>query len=356
MRKLYFLLAVLPLFSTTSNALDVSGSFDYQHDYYKTKYAKSRHRQRLRAYLTGKHNVNELSTVTFGLASGPQSPTNDFQTLGDAFSSKLVWIDQANARVSLWKKHQLSTTFGKMINPFTRVGGSELQWDSDVRPEGISVNFNNKEVMANIGGFYLEERSNDEDSLLLGGDVFFPINMNEKSSIKLGVGIYAYTQLKGKTPVFDSTNTYGNSAIINSTGATPVYTYAENYTILNPGLELNTRLMDTPFQVFFDFVYNTEASDDNTGWSFGAQLGQIKKRFDFTFGASFTRKEADAVLGALTQSSFYSQTTGTQGFTLNASMGLLENTKVGIKWLSTDLINSPKARQNRVQLSANMKF
>ena len=150
MTKYIFSFTFALAISCLASAVDLDGSFTFQQEYLKIKGIKARHRQRVKAYLTGNHTLNENAKVTIGLASGPTTPTSTYNTLGGSFSSMAVNLDQANAQLSTWK-NQIHSTFGKMKDPFTRVGGSQLQWDSDVRPEGISLNFDNKEVVAGDG-------------------------------------------------------------------------------------------------------------------------------------------------------------------------------------------------------------
>ena len=74
------------------------------------------------------------------LSSGNGNPISTNLTLDDAFTKKAIWLDLAYFKWSP-KETGLSIFGGKMENPFYRVGGNQLIYDSDLTPEGIAFQF-----------------------------------------------------------------------------------------------------------------------------------------------------------------------------------------------------------------------
>ena len=105
-------------------------------------------RNRVRARVGIKADINENTLLGFELASGSDDPVSTNQTLGDNFSSKGVNIDQAYMRFRLTGQ-DLDIYAGKFKNTLQRVGGNGLIWDGDLRPEGIGVKYGRGSLFIN---------------------------------------------------------------------------------------------------------------------------------------------------------------------------------------------------------------
>ena len=66
--------------------------------------------------------------------------------------------------------------------------------------------------------------------------------------------------------------------------------------------------------------------------------------------------ERDAVLDAFTDSDFHLGGTDAKGFIIDANFGLMENTWLGLRYLSSDAIDGPKLAVDIIQLDINAKF
>ena len=112
----------------------------------------------------------------------------------------------------------------RLKNPLFKAGGVPLVWDSDLNPEGVVVKFKSGGFFGTVGGFSVEERSSEDDSLLYVLQAGYKFSIGEDSSLTAGAGYFAYTNTIGNKPFFDEKprgNTVDQLAIIFSSTRTP---------------------------------------------------------------------------------------------------------------------------------------
>ncbi len=90
---------------------------------------------------------------------------------------------------------------------------------------------------------------------------------------------------------------FGNGTVINDQGTE---VYANDFKMVNAGVELNTALFDMPLAIFGDYVYNDDADEYDTGYIAGFST----KINNLSFLYQYQKLEANAVLGAWTDSDF----------------------------------------------------
>ena len=330
----------------------LKGDFRYRHEWTNdgtfpdAQRRRTRHRVRLRVGAFVK--VNDEWDVGLQLATGSATPTSTNQTLDTFFSSKAVFWDLMYARYRPGKIENLEVIFGKMENPFYRVGGSgDLIWDSDVRPEGIAFNYHRKAcenltVYFTGGGFWIDERqydavSNDTaDTSLWAGQLYAKVDLpqiGEKVYVKSGLAYYDYGNIEGFPATFGLA---GNTGDI----ARGLNRYAMDYDIWNPFVEAGFPVAKIPFMIFADFAINSAAEDpqrlplatQNTlgvphifpdendfGWMVGFQLGKAKKPGSWQVRYDYRDLMPDAVLGALTDADFIGGGTNGSGHKISTT-------------------------------------
>ena len=135
-----------------------------------------RKRHRIRARFGLQANIADEARFVFQLASGSDDLVSSNQTLSGAFSSKNIVLDLAYFEfepISLDRR--VTTIAGKSVLPFFRPGQTELLWDSNLRPEGLSSFFDvypgNLDIRVLCGWYILEERESDNNSNLLAGQL-----------------------------------------------------------------------------------------------------------------------------------------------------------------------------------------
>ncbi len=321
------------------------GDFRYRHEAFDVEDQRERHRQRIRARAELTAAVNEDITVGLAVATGSDDPLSANQTLDDANSSKNLALDQAYVK---WRTpvENLSLSAGKFKNPFKLVGGNGLVWDSDLRPEGVALDYVAANgVFARGGGFWIDESGGDDDSFLVGlqGGLSFDV---ADGQLLTGASYFNVVDARGESVFFDD-NSRGN--LVNPDG-----TYVSGFEMLEAFAEYRQTLDIGDLTLFADYVHNLEADDFETGYAFGARLKQNKWQWGYTY----QDLEADAVLGILTNSNFGGGGTDAEGHIL--TMGYALSKQIAFKstlFLNDSNINVGSEREyRRLQLDISFKY
>lgn len=321
-----------------SDRIALDGDFRYRYETIDAEGNSTRNRNRIRARANLKAEISDDVAVGFGLATGGSDPVSTNQTLGDGGSSKgivlnLAYVDWAAA-------DGLNLLAGKYKNPLYKVGGQPLMWDGDWTPEGVAVRWKNERFFINAIGTYLESdsrRSNDNFSW--GGQVGATASV---ADMKLtgGIGYYSFATAGDATTFGDPADPgdfFGNTAV--ESGGLPCGTtpgadceYAFDYTLTQVFAEAAFGVGGWPVSVFADYVVNSNAPDRDTAWTAGASIGKASGRGDIQFTYYFAEKEADSLLGLLTDSDFGGGGTDSRGHWLQLNYGISKSWMVGAQY------------------------
>jgi hypothetical protein len=133
---------VIPEILKWAAKMQWSGDFRYRYDFVDDDYRSSdRHRNRIRARLGVKAEVNDEWDVSIRVASGTADPVSTNQTLDEAFSSKPVWLDRAFVDFHPGSIDGFHALAGKFGVPFYKVGNNQLIWDGDLNMEGAALQY-----------------------------------------------------------------------------------------------------------------------------------------------------------------------------------------------------------------------
>jgi hypothetical protein len=280
------------------------------------------------------------------------------QTLGNAFSSKPIWLD-----LGYFDYHPgcgvLHLLGGKMKNPFYAVGKSELLWDPDLNPEGLALKYQPKfgsvEPFLNAGYLWSEERSTPADTFILGGQAGLKVSFETSDLYALAGGRYIdHMNIENQAVLWDPTDSFGNTAT--DTAGDGTLTYDFDYNLLGAFAEFGGKVGGLPWAVFADFVQNTAVSDNGAGWLLGASLGKCRKALDVCGRYIYKLVEADAVVGIYTDSDFNGGGTNAKGHEFNAGLQLAE----GVETAATYFYNKTSIEHgedfHRLQLDLQLKF
>ena len=126
---------------TLTDRLSLSNDFRFRQEHIDTTNDTSlpNNRQRFRARLGLDYKVNDKVTGGLHLASGSTDPVSTNQSLEGGFTTKSIGIDRAYVQWSPLDNFEILA--GKQKNPFYTIHDSELIWDGDLRPEGISTSY-----------------------------------------------------------------------------------------------------------------------------------------------------------------------------------------------------------------------
>ena len=334
--------------------LDFIGDFRYRYEVIEISDdgLDSRIRHRIRARFGLEARVAEEARVFFQIASGSDDLVSSNQTLSGTFSSKNIVLDLAYAEYQpIALKRRVTFIIGKSKLPFFRPGRTELLWDSDLRPEGLSAHFNlgsDKIDLEVLGAYYfLEERESDANSYLKAGQIVGSINtFPSLSSLKLGIGYFHFTEIQDRPPFFND-DFFGNSFYEDTTfpanPADPLeitLKYQHDYREVELFLETGFSWHERPVLLLADYVVNTKPDADNIGWLVGLKIGDVIQRGTWSIRYSYRRLEKDAVYATFIDSNFRGGRTDGKGHEMGFSYGTFENTKITLSyfhnWLGID--------------------
>lgn len=310
-----------------------------------------RHRGRFRYRLSIGAEVIEGLKVGFGIASGGDDPRSTNQTFQDTFSSKSIRIDLAFAEYKpvAW----LSIMAGKFKNPLWTP--SDLLWDSDIRPEGVSVVIDRKvapgvSVFFGTGLFVLDEISGGSDPLMLPFQGGVKIHLAKQVVLRLAATYYEFVDVQGKRLDFSAgTNTLRGDVL------------AFDYDAVNVSAELGFVELFGPvlpyIGVFGEYVHSFDPSNDNNGFLGGVSIGhrKISATGHWQLKYMYRRLERDAWPDALPDSDFFGGGTNAQGHEVILVVGIVKHVSAGIDYYHTEEIDS-NTEQDVFQFDVVFKF
>jgi len=298
-----------------TDSIAVKGDVRLRYDGIREEGDPDRDRARFRARLGLTADVNENVKAIIQLASGGDNPVSTNQSFDDGFDRKDIGLDLAYLD---WTLNDSTHIYGgKMKNPLHRAGGHALVWDSDLNPEGVAVLYENGGFFGTAGLLFVEERSASDDSLLTAVQGGYKFEVADGVKLTAGAGYMSYSNTIGNSPFYNG-NASGNSIDINGD-------LVLDYTELEIFAELDMKLGDMPFKVFADFVQNTDASVEDSGFAVGAAIGKLAEPGTWEASWTYQELEADAVIGTFTDSDFGGGGTDNEGHVVRGKYALRDN-------------------------------
>jgi hypothetical protein len=347
-----------------SDRIKLDGDFRYRYERIDAEGEDTRRRNRIRARTNVKAQLDDRTEVGFGLATGGDDPVSTNQTLGSGGSSKNIALNLAYVD---WEAIDgLHLFAGKFKSPLTRVGGQQLTWDSDWTPEGLALKYKRDWFFVNTLGTFLEgDSSRSNDNFSWGGQIGASTAVGNVG-LTGGIGYYS-VPTKGKTTNFgdpsDPGDFFGNTAVEASgaacgttVDATCVYLY--DYNLTQAFGEASFDIGEWPTLLYFEYIKNSEPSDNATGWVVGTKIGQAKDRGEMMFTYYYANKEADAMLGMLTDSDFGGGGSNARGHRLHFTYGMSKTWAIGAQYFinEVDLASGSKSDYNRLMIDMQWKW
>jgi hypothetical protein len=331
--------------ASATSRLDFSGDLRYRQETINAAGSTERNRQRIRARINAKAQVNDKIMLGFTLATGGTDPVSANQSLDGGFSRKDIGFDRAYFAWSI--KDSLTLTGGKMANPMFRPGGHHLIFDSDLNPEGLALAYNADHAFVNVAGLWVEERASATDAILYALQGGYKTMVGDGTELTFGASYMNYTGTQGYAPFYDgspagnSVDVFGN--LINDYDLAEVFGQAE------------LEIADQPLRVFVDYVENTAVDTANSGYALGARWRHASDPGSWDVSWAYEDLEADAVIGTYTDSDFIGGGTGGKGHVLHGTYVIRKNVFVdGTYFLNERGPNDTDYR--RLQLNVNFKF
>jgi len=337
----------------------IGGDLRYRHEWTDKEGGDVRNRHRVRARVGLKTAANEEVKAEIRLATGAEAPYTSDQSLDDGFSSKDINLDRAYLD---WQPEAMAGVHllaGKMVNPF--VTGRGLVWDGDVTPEGLAVKYavggETVSLLARAGGFWVEERSSDDDSMVYGGQITADIKASPVDFL-VGVGVYAYDNIEGYPVIVNDEKGFGNTtrAVTDEAGETEQLLYANEYTEVEGFVEVGAELGAVPCKALGHYVVNTEADADDTGYLVGVRIGEARDPGSLQLDYDWRELEADAAVGALADSNVWGGGTDGRGHRVYLTYQIGERWQVGFEYFDSEVGLDDPIDYNKLRAELKAKF
>ena len=286
----------------------VSADIRYRLDTIDDAAEPLRHHHRIRARASALAQWTESTAVGFGLSTGGSSNDSGNQTLGDGFSIKPVGLDLAYFDWSI-SKH-LNLVGGKMTNPLFRPGRHHLLYDDDLRPEGLALSIDTGRIFGSASVFWAEERAEESDSLWMGIQLGYRGQPADGLTYTAGAGFYEITNTQGRPPLFTPLGGQGNQLDAHGN-----YLYGFSQAELFGELQIDVH--GHPVTLFLDYVTNTAAERHADGIALGLGYRRFSQRNRWSASYVYQDLEANAVVGAFTDSDFGGGTSDGRGHVFN---------------------------------------
>lgn len=330
--------------------ISMKGDFRYRHEWIDEAGKDTRDRQRIRARLYIDAQVTDTVKVKTGLATGSDDPVSTNETLDNGFSTKDIKLDQAYFEWTPESAGGLAVWGGKMKMPFEAPEKSDLVWDGDLSPEGLALLFRSDDspFFATLSGLWVDEKSSADDAFLYGAQA--GLQFKGDVTFTLGASYYTYTEAKGFAPYYDPMVAFGNKVDMDGN-------YINDFDIMEAFIAAKTKLGDLPFAIYAHYVTNGDADDDDTGYLAGFSLGSAKDAGQWAFKYNYRKLEANAVVGAFTDSDSGGGGTDIKGHKIGLEIGLAKNWTAGITYFMNDKkISTSSVDYDRGQIDLVFKY
>ena len=292
----------------------------------------SRERYRYRLRLGAEAEVTDTVNVGLGFASGSDDARSTNETLDDGFSTKDARLDYAFAE---WMPADwVSVIGGKFGRKDYLWAPTDLLWDGDINPEGVSVHLQTDNsfgtAYANVGHWILEEYSSVSDDPTL---TYAQLGHKFKSGNFFGNVAGTYYSFDGLEDGPSIVGSGGNNTLVGGN-------YMYDYDAI--GLSGEVGVMDVllpgkRFSIFADYVKNDD-SDEDTGRAFGFKFGDEKVKDPHTWQLKFINAdlEADAFPDFLPASDRLGGNTGVESNEVEFQYAIAKNIILGLDYYDSE--------------------
>lgn len=348
--------------SNWADKMKFSNDFRLRNEYIETTNSSDHTllRQRLRARLGLEFALEENLISRLKLASGSTDPVSTNQTMEGGFSSKSIQIDEAHVE---WKPlEDLQVYLGKAKPIFYAIGKNEIIWDHDLRPEGMAASYELQKdsfgLETNTALYWVDSDKNDQLQILLSGlQIAGHMQLKDDLKMELVGGIYDYSHIQNHAVVYCSSGSTdcssGNS--VSGTGSSAVY--SEKYQLVEVGLGFSYSGLGLPMSVYYNAVNNAQSDVEENGYILGLNVGKVKEKGDWSFHYSYRRVEANAVLGAFSDSDFNDGNTNGKGSEVALGYGLSKSASTQLTFFANETsLGSTSNDYHRGQLDFMFSF
>ncbi len=174
-------------------------------------------------------------------------------------------------------------------------------------------------------------------------------------SATVGGSVYYWDNTAGFGTLYDSGDGFGNStvAVLDETGTeTGELLYAEDFTTVEGFAQLAVKAA-VPVKLYGSYITNTEADDEDAGFVVGTTLGKAKEVGSTQLDINYRDLEADAVLGAWTDSDSGGGGTGIEGFKVQGKYQIAEGLTISLTGYINELADGSDYNRGQLDLIAS---
>lgn len=330
--------------SSWPETVTVVGDLRYRHETINEEGLTERQRHRIRARLGISGDLADNLSVGVGFTTGGSNPISGNQTLGDGFSRKDLDLDYAYFDWGLTE--YLSLVGGKMKNPFYRPGSHHLIYDDDLHPEGLALRYGSGRFFANFGGFWVEERAADDDSILIGAQAGYKATSVNGTTLTAGVSYYTYDEAKGRPPFFFVAGNQLDASGNYLTGFDEVELFGE----------VNFDLAGQPVTLFVDYVTNTAADAFDEGFAVGATYRNAAAPGTWDLSYVYQDLQANAIVATFSDSDWGGGGTDAKGHVFRTNYVLPGGWKLRFTYFMNERGEAEGSLRDYKRLQADINF
>ncbi len=281
----------------------------------------SRHRGRIR----GKIGMVTTPLIGWeggiGLTSGSENPRGSNADLGDTFSTKELRLDYAYIER---KTESVSFVAGKFNRDKYLWNPTDLMWDKDIKPEGVSAHFARRNDLGTLwtnSGIWMlnEQSSSSEDPYLVYAQVGQHFNTNPIAARVAGT-TYVYADLNKNSIA----RTFKHSSNTNEDN---------NLNAIQLSGEISYLLGGSELSIISDMIKNIESDNgEDFAYSIGFQLARPPWKFKYIYA----KLEHNSIPDFLPDSDRFNGHTGIKGHESELQYIINKNLLLGIDFYSTE--------------------
>ncbi len=271
-----------------------NGDFRLRYEYTTTgngSLSLGREVVRFRAGIT--YPVRDDITVRARLATGdPDDPNSTDVTLSSWLNDLAVSLEVASVEIT---RRRWAAYGGKFFNPLQY---TELVWDGDVNPQGVAGKVmlgDAAKVTGTLTGLYfiVDQQANNLSSDMAGGQLTVAVPAGTRWKVSGSAAYYDY-RIRSLTATSVTGDIRGNR-LVPGGGA-----YLSDFDLLDLLVALDYSGLGEryPLRLVGDYVHNSGASDQNTGYGVDAYVGRSARQGDIRYRYGYGMTETDAVLAA----------------------------------------------------------
>ena len=306
-------------------------------------------RAKIRFRFGAKAHVYEDLDFVFRLSTGGDTAsTSGNTTLDGTFGNEAISLNLAYGSWELLSG--LTVQGGKVKNPFMK---SEVVWDNDVNPEGLSEIYQKKSgdtTLQFVAGQYIVEETDrknniDSDDVVL---LAWQAQLHQKTKagkFKFAVAWYDYHHLTDQGSAITKQLGSGDGQRNSQVTGTDVNT--TNMQTLDFMADWSSPIGSKHGNLFYEYAVNTDADAPagnntiaqnlDTAWQLGFKFGDrsVKKAGQWQIKILYRVVQQDAVFYALTDSSFHQGGTNAKGIELGVNYATRKGMQLGYTFFNT---------------------